>query len=80
LICLPKTEQYASEKLAPVEGATGYRHTEPTIDEPDEMWWYYVSLRVDLLQVWIFDRATGEVYGRFLPTGTQLDAPIPLIQ
>jgi hypothetical protein len=79
-ICSPKPEQFEPATPSDVKGATGYDISEATIDSPTESWTYYVALRADLRQIWAFDRSTGQVYGRFLPNGTQLDAPIPLIE
>jgi hypothetical protein len=79
-ICSPKPEQFAPATPSDVNGATGYDISEATIDSPTERWTYYVALRAELRQIWVFDRSTGEVFGRFLPNGTQIDAPIPFIE
>lgn len=75
-ICSPKPEQFEPATPSDVKGATGYAISDATIDSPTESWTYYVALRADLRQIWVFDRSTGQVLGRFLPDGTQTDAPI----
>jgi hypothetical protein len=79
-ICSPKAEQFEPATPSDAKGATGYDISEATLDSPTERWTYYVALRAELRQIWVFDRSTGEVFGRFFPNGTQIDAQIPLIQ
>jgi len=80
LLCSPKPEQFEPAAPVDVTGATGYDISKATIDSPTEQWIYYVALRADLRQIWVFDRSSGQVYGRFFPSGAQIDAPIPLIK
>ena len=80
LICSPRLDQFSPDPDSGVTGATGYDIYEATIDNPSERWIYYTALRVDLLQIWVFDRATGEVYGRFSPQGLQLGPTAPRME
>lgn len=70
LICMPRLEQYGLAREAPIAEATGVRTTrEGSYELKNESTTAYVTLRVRLLQVWLFSRSTGEVYGRFTPQG-----------
>jgi hypothetical protein len=74
LICVPAAEQYASLGDPTVPEATGGDVVSGAgvRDFTDEQVTYYVALRADVTQVWLFDRATGEVYGRYAPSGAPL--------
>ncbi len=70
LICMPRLEQYGVARGAPIAEATGVQTTrEGSFQLKDERTTVFVTLRVRLLQVWLFSRSTGEVYGRFTPQG-----------
>ena len=70
LVCMPRLEQYAPTSGAAVSEATGVevKH-ERVAQATDDTITYFVALRCNLLQVWLFDFATGEVYGRYTPQG-----------
>jgi hypothetical protein len=70
LVCMPRLEQYDRARDAPIAEATGVDRTrEGSYQLQDERTTVFVALRVRLLQVWMFSRSTGQVYGRFTPQG-----------
>jgi len=48
-----------------LQGATGFRHKAPTMEDPEETTIFDHSLRSQLLAFWLFDDATGRVIGRY---------------
>lgn len=54
------------------DGATGFDSTDATLDDPEERSTYSYSLRVKLLEIWVFDSRSGRIYGRFDPAGQPL--------
>lgn len=56
-----------------LKDSTGFRHTKPTFDDPTEVTISDHSLRAQVLELWLFNRSTGEVLGRFDTTGEQRD-------
>lgn len=70
LVCMPRFTQFAPAREASMPEATGIDlRVDGSGQFPDETITYFVALRCNLLQVWLFDRKTGEVYGRFTPQG-----------
>jgi hypothetical protein len=73
LICMPRLDQYELAGDAVMPEATGI---EVKIDGaslfPDQSITYLLALKCTLLQVWLFDFRTGEVYGRFTPQGVHV--------
>jgi hypothetical protein len=57
-----------------LKDATGFRHMKPTFDDPTEVTIYDRSLRTQVIELWMFDWATGEILGRFNPNGERIDA------
>ncbi|HEV7242084.1 MAG TPA: hypothetical protein VGQ36_22835 [Thermoanaerobaculia bacterium] len=69
-VCMPRLDQYDVLRDAPVSPATGATSAfDGSYRFQDEETTVFVALRVRLLQVWLFNRSTGEVYGRFTPEG-----------
>lgn len=73
---VPREEQLPSMDMPDLsfDGATGFNSTDATLDDPEERSTYLYSLRVKLLEIWVFDSKTGRVYGRFDPAGQPLQA------
>lgn len=70
LVCMPRLEQYEPAGDVAMPEATGVdRKIDRSGQSTDERTTFFVALRCNLLQVWLFDRTTGEVYGRFTPNG-----------
>ena len=70
LVCMPRLTQFESAKNVSLPEATGVDlDLDGNVQLPDERITYFVALRCNLLQVWLFDRRTGEVYGRYTPQG-----------
>jgi len=69
-VCMPRFEQFEPAGDDTVPEAT---HVDLKLDGsfrlPDENATYFVALRCNLLQVWLFDFKTGAVFGRFTPQG-----------
>jgi hypothetical protein len=67
-VCIPAVEQYQPLGDPSVPEATAYEFTEDRPGEfSDQKVTYYTTLRAELIQVWLFDQSTGEVYGRYTP-------------
>jgi len=70
LVCMPRLEQYEPAGDVEMPEATSVdRKIDHSGQSTDERTTFFVALRCNLLQVWLFDRVTGEVYGRFTPQG-----------
>jgi hypothetical protein len=67
-VCIPAMEQYQPIGDPSVPEATDYEFTEGRPGQfSDQQVTYSITLRAELIQVWLFDQSTGEVYGRFTP-------------
>ena len=71
---VPREEQFPSMDMPDLsfDGATGFDSTDATLDDPEERSTYSYSLRVKLLEIWVFDSKSGRIYGRFDPAGHPL--------
>jgi len=70
LVCMPRFAQFEPAREVAMPEATGVdRRVDGSAQLSDESVTYFVALRCNLLQVWLFDHRTGEVYGRFTPQG-----------
>lgn len=70
VVCMPDFEQFAPAGHPAMRDATGVEvQVDGSGQFPDETITYYIALRTTLLQVWLFNRSTGEVYGRYTPAG-----------
>ena len=70
LVCMPRLEQFAPAGDETVPEATRVDlKADGSFQQADENVTYFVALRCNLLQVWLFDFKTGEVFGRFTPQG-----------
>lgn len=75
-VCATSPVQLPTVYDAAVPEATGV----DTVGMPgNQQRTYYVALRAELLQIWIFDRPTGDVYGRFTPNGVLIDPSVTAI-
>jgi hypothetical protein len=73
-VCVPAEEQYGPIGDPDVPEATGRDSGRGGVsDFSDEEITYYIGLRAALIQVWLFDQSTGEVYGRYTPSSE----PVP---
>jgi hypothetical protein len=61
------TEVWTADKLQ-----TGFDHTAPTLQRPREVSLYEHVMRAKVLALWVYDRESGEVLGRFDFSGHRL--------
>lgn len=70
LVCMPRLDQYESAGDPAIPEATGADfQADGSAQFSDHNVTYFVALRCNLLQVWLFDFTTGEIWGRFTPQG-----------
>ena len=70
MVCMPRLDQFEPAGDATVPEATRVDlNADGSFQLADENVTYFVALRCNLLQVWLFDFKTGEVFGRFTPQG-----------
>lgn len=73
LVCMPRLEQFTPAGDATLPEATRVAlKADGSFQMADENVTYFVALRCNLLQVWLFDFKTGEVFGRFTPQGVSV--------
>jgi hypothetical protein len=55
----------------------GAFYKKPTMNSPDEYFVQYYQLNTDLLEVWVYDETTGEVFAKLKPKQRLVDSPTP---
>ena len=54
--------------------SSGYMSSKPTIQQPRDSSWIYNYLHLNLEEIWIFNKETGEIYIKFKPQEKKLNS------